>query len=156
MIVFPIFPIPGDYSGPSKPRINLIPFYFGTCDHMPGLCLTNIVEYILGNVFLTIPFDFGIGFVARLNQKDFFWLAVLVGTVFEVTQLILSLVFRSAVRAVDINDVILNATGVWLGYAVFRIFGHPYLYTTPRFRMRHEFVLAYIHAVVRQSTGTDY
>ncbi len=149
VIAFPIAPLPEEYWGSFKPSINLVPFYFGTCD-MPGICLENIA----GNVLLTVPFGFGISFLVCLKPRDFFWLAILVGLVFEVTQLILSLVFRSAFRAVDINDIILNATGVWFGYFFFRIFGSLYLYITQRFKVRHRFVFAYIYDVVRQST--DY
>src|SRR5215207_10205262 len=96
VIVFPIAPLSENYAGTFKPSINLIPFDFGTCD-MLALCYREIIK----NIQLTIPFGFGINFIARLKAKDIFWLAMLVGFVFEVIQLILSLVFRSAFRAVD-------------------------------------------------------
>ena len=99
-----------------------------------------------------MPFGFGISFLARLKPKDFLWLAILVGLVFEGTQLVISFIFRSGFRAVDINDVILNAAGVWLGYGLFRIFGYLYLYITKKFEVQHKFVFTYIYDVIHQST----
>jgi glycopeptide antibiotics resistance protein len=117
---------------------------------MPRLCLRGIIE----NILLTIPFGFGISFILRLKSKDFLWLALLVGIVFETIQLIISLVFRSPFRAVDINDVILNAIGVWLGYGFFRIFGWLYLYITQKFEINNKNEFGYIYDVVRQSANT--
>ncbi len=146
VIVFPIIPFPGDYPGTFKPNINLVPFYFGTC-YMPATCIRNIA----GNILLTIPFGFGISFFVRLKSKDFIWLAILVGFIFEITQLILSVVFQSSFRAIDINDVILNAIGVWLGYGLFRIFGYIYLHVTQRFEITNKYLFAYIYDVFCQS-----
>lgn len=145
VVVFPIVPLlPED---PFKPRLNLIPFYFGRCD-MPELCVGLVVE----NILLTVPFGFGISFILSLKPGDFFWLTPLVGFALEVIQLVVSFAFRSAFRAIDINDVILNAAGVLLGYGIFRLFGYLYLSVTHKFEMHHKFLFAYIHNVVRQST----
>jgi len=38
---------------------------------------------------------------------------------------------------VDVNDVLLNAVGVLLGYGIFRIFAWLYLMITRRFRINH-------------------
>ena len=149
VIVFPIAPLSAEYAETFRPRLNLVPFYFGKCDDMPRLCLRGIIE----NILLTIPFGFGISFIVRLKSKDFLWLALLVGIVFETIQLVISLVFQSPFRAVDINDVILNAIGVWLGYSFFRIFGWLYLYITQRFEINNKYVFAHIYNVIRQSNG---
>jgi glycopeptide antibiotics resistance protein len=145
-VIFPIAPLSPEYAENFKPNLNLLPFYFGRCD-MPELCVGGVID----NILLTIPFGFGISFIARLRSKDFLWLAPLVGLVFEIIQLILSFVFRSPFRAVDINDVIFNAIGVWLGYGVFRVFGWLYLTTTQRFEIKTKYLFAYIYDVVRQS-----
>ena len=105
-----------------KPSINLIPFYFGSCGELPGACLMNII----GNILLTVPFGFGVSFVMRLKAKDILWLAIGVGLAFETIQLIVSVIFRSSFRSVDINDVILNAAGVLLGFVIFGIFVRLY------------------------------
>jgi glycopeptide antibiotics resistance protein len=148
VVVFPIAPLSAEYAETFRPRLNLVPFYFGICD-MPRLCLKNIIE----NILLTMPFGFGVSFIVHLKSKDFLWLALLVGIVFEVTQLIISLVFRSPFRAVDINDVILNALGVWFGYSIFRIFGWLYLGITQRFEINNKYVFAYIYDVVHRSAN---
>jgi glycopeptide antibiotics resistance protein len=145
-VIFPLAPLSPEYAENFKPNLNLIPFYFGRCD-IPELC----VEGAIDNILITIPFGFGISFIARLRAKDFLWLAPLVGLVFEMIQLILSFVFRSAFRATDINDVIFNAVGVWLGYGVFRVFGWLYLYITQRFEIKNKYLFAYIYDVVRYS-----
>ena len=147
MVIFPIHIPDGNPEFVRRLQVNLVPFYFGGCYYLP-LCLRNI--YL--NILLTIPFGFGISFVAKVKHKDVIWVVVAVGLVFEFSQLIVSLVFRSPFRVVDINDVILNAVGVWLVYALFRIFGFLYLFVTKRFEMRHRFLFAYVYDVVRQSS----
>ncbi len=127
------FPFPIGYPNPDfKPSVNFIPLNFGDCSYLI-LCLRNIYE----NILLTIPFGFGISFIARINPKNIFWLAIAVGFTFELVQLIISFAIRSSFRVVDINDVILNATGVLLGYGIFRIFGWVYSYVTNRLKIRH-------------------
>lgn len=145
-VIFPIAPLSGEHAETFKPHLNLIPFYFGECDIMPVLCVGGVIE----NILLTIPFGFGISFIARLRTKDFLWLAPLVGIVFETIQLIFSFMFRSTLRATDINDVIINAVGVWLGYGIFRMFGRLYLYFTQRFEIKSRYLFAYIYDVVRR------
>ena len=86
------FPFPMGYSNPDfKPSLNLIPLKFGDCSYLI-LCIRNI-----------------------------YWLALAVGLALEIIQLAISLVVRSHFRVVDLNDVLLNALGVLLGYGIFRI-----------------------------------
>ncbi len=140
-----VFPFPIGVGNPNfKPSINLIPLHFGDCSFVM-LCIRNIYE----NILLTMPFGFGISFIARIKSQNILWLALAVGFSFEITQLVISLIFKSAFRSVDINDVILNAAGVLLGYGVFRIFGWLYVYVINRFEIRHQTIFAYIDDVVR-------
>ncbi|MBC7879106.1 MAG: VanZ family protein [Anaerolineales bacterium] len=143
------FPFPIGYPNPDfKPSVNLVPFDFGIChpDMLP-LCIRNIYE----NILLTVPFGFGVGFIFRVRSKNVLWLAVAVGFTFELIQLIISFVTRNSFRVVDINDVILNVTGVLLGYGFFRIFGWLYSYITNRLKIHHRHIFTYIYDVVRQS-----
>ena len=55
---------------------------------------------------------------------------VAVGLGLELSQLAASLAFQSSFHVADINDSILNAIGVLLGYAVFRILAWLYLTLT--------------------------
>lgn len=142
VVAFP-FPV-GTHNPNFKPSLNLIPFYFGDCSFVI-LCIKNIYE----NILLTVPFGFGISFIARIKSQNMFWLALAVGFTFEFTQLVISLIVKSAFRSVDINDVILNAIGVLLGYGVFKFFGWLFVSVTDRFEIRHQTIFAYIDAVVR-------
>jgi len=142
-----VFPFPIDVPNPNfKPSINLIPFYFGSCfTYLPALCLRGIYE----NILLTIPFGFGISFILSLKQKYIIWLALAVGFVFETAQLIVSIAFKSAFRSVDINDVILNATGVLLGYGLFRIFGVIYSFIIHKIQIQPRYIFTYVYDIVR-------
>lgn len=125
-----VFPFPiGTPVENFKPNINLIPFDFGYCDpRARDQCFRQIYE----NILLTIPFGFGINFLARVKPKHLFWLAAGVGATLELIQLAVSLIFRTSFRVVDINDLLLNALGVLIGYGVFRIFGWAYSHLLQR------------------------
>jgi glycopeptide antibiotics resistance protein len=114
-IIFPLTPDTG------SPGFNLIPFNLG-CSLGELLCLRNFVA----NILLTMPFGFGINFLVSLKPKNYFWLAPAVGLGLELSQLAASLAFKSSFHVADINDSILNAIGVLLGYAVFRMLGWLY------------------------------
>jgi len=145
VVVFPVV-INTDYAGTFRPSINLIPFYFGDCQ-LPELCIRSIIE----NIIFTIPFGFGINFLVRIKPKYIFWLAFAVGFAFEFSQFIISLAFRSGFRATDINDVILNGTGVLIGYSLFRLFAWLYLKLTERFNFQHKLMFADVYEIVLQT-----
>ena len=149
-IIFP-FVINTDYSSPRiLPGINLIPFYSGYCS-IPRYCILNFV----GNIILTIPFGFGINFLTRVKPRNFLWLAAALGIGFELSQLIISLVFRSGFRTIDINDSILNATGVLIGYVLFRAFAWAYLKIAGHFGIKDKWLFADVYAVALQTQAMD-
>jgi|SRR5215207_1329300 len=137
VVVFP-FHIPDDnpYTNITL-QMNLVPFNFGSCN-LPILCLRNIYE----NILLTIPFGFGISFISKIRPRNVYWLALVVGLVLEIIQLVISLIVHSAFRVVDINDVLLNTIGVLIGYGLFRIFGKIYSVATHKLELRHRHVFA--------------
>ncbi|MBI1793781.1 MAG: VanZ family protein [Chloroflexi bacterium] len=145
VVVFPVA-INTDYAGTFRPSINLIPFYFGDCQ-LPELCIRSIIE----NIIFTVPFGFGINFLVEIKPKYIFWLAFVVGFVFEFSQLIISLAFRSGFRSTDINDVILNGAGVLVGYVLFRLFAWLYLKITEHFNFKHRLIFADIYEVALQT-----
>jgi glycopeptide antibiotics resistance protein len=152
VVFFPIVTNTDYGSATFTPSINLIPFYFGSCfNNMPELCVRGIID----NIFLTIPFGFGVNFLARVKPRNIFWLAIAVGLGFEFSQLMLSIAFRSGFRAVDINDAIFNATGVLLGYALFGTFAWAYLKITKYFQIRHKWLFADIYDVVLQTQASN-
>ncbi|OQY90090.1 MAG: hypothetical protein B6D38_04765 [Anaerolineae bacterium UTCFX1] len=146
-----VFPIPIGYDvSDFKPNLNLIPFNFGVCDpRWREFCIWQIYQQNYQNILLTIPFGFGISFIARIKPKNIFWVALAVGFTFEFVQLVISLIVRSPFRAVDINDLIFNATGVLLGYGFFRIFGAIYLRVVQSCQSQPSHIFAYIHDIVR-------
>ena len=126
--------------------INLKPFYFGASTR-----LRLIIYGIVANIFLTIPFGFGINFVARVKAKAFYWIPFAVGLGIEVTQLIISLIIKHYYRVIDINDVIMNAIGVLIGYAFFRIFSIIILNTMKRAKAKNTEFVNYFAEVVKRS-----
>jgi len=145
--VFP-FPIGIPYDN-FKLSINIVPFGFGYCDPR-GIeqCFRQIYE----NILLTIPFGFGINFIARVKPRHIFALAADVGAALELVQLAVSLIFRTSFRVMDINDVILNALGVLIGYGVFRIFGWAYWLLLRRLQLQPRHIFAHIQEATRPQT----
>lgn len=142
-----IFPFVVDYSNPDfRLSLNFIPFNFGSCfDYLPQNC----VKDIFNNVFLTIPFGFGIHFITLIKPKNILWLTLVVGFSFEFTQLVMALVFHAGFRAIDINDVILNTAGAFIGYLLFKLFGWLYLLALQKLQTQPRYIFAYIYDVVR-------
>lgn len=131
LTLFPI-PIPGTLEGRRTiamilSRINLIPLDFGGLFELHP----NVIRHELcGNILLTIPFGLGLPFLSQIRARTVPWLAVTVGLAIETAQLLVSLAIGRAYRGVDINDVLLNATGVLIGYCLFR--GIAWLYFLKR------------------------
>jgi glycopeptide antibiotics resistance protein len=146
-----IFPIPlPETIGIRSPvkhilsHVNLVPFSFGGLfDSHPNL----IIQEIFGNILLTVPFGFGISFLARFKPKDLPWLAIGAGLAIETAQLGFSLLIGGLYRSVDINDVLLNATGVLLGYALFRWFAWLYVAIFQRIKIKKSGLFAYLYEV---------
>jgi len=127
-----------------KPSVNLIPLKFGDCSYII-LCFTNIYQ----NILLTAPLGFGISFIAQIKPRHIYWLALAVGLALEIIQLIISLLVRSPFRAVDINDLLLNALGVLLGYIIFRIFDRSYSVVIQKSQIQPRYIFGYIYDIVR-------
>jgi glycopeptide antibiotics resistance protein len=127
--------------------LNLVPLYFGNCWDLPRACATGIYE----NILMTVPFGFGINFLVRLKNRDFLWLALLVGLIIESVQFMLDIGLGGAFRSVDINDVLFNGLGVWLGYGLFRSFAGLYLAISKGSKNRAGGLSDYIQAVAKQT-----
>ena len=155
-----LFPIPielnVDYVGTwerlifTLSRVNLIPFYYA------GYFNKRVIFIeVIQNIILTIPFGFGINFIARIEARKFPLLAIFVGLTIETAQLVISL-FVGAYRTVDITDVILNATGSLLGFALFRLFARVYSQLIQRFNLKPRGLWRYVyHIVNREITQTQ-
>jgi glycopeptide antibiotics resistance protein len=153
--IFPI-PVPEVWATAMRQAIfilshaNLMPFsYLGFFN--PHVILQEISR----NVLLTVPFGFGISFIARVRPRDILWLSLGVGLAIEGAQLVVSLVIGGPYRTVDVTDVLLNAIGVWLGYGCFMILCHLYLARTQRLGAELRGLAAHIHEIAsRAQWGT--
>jgi len=101
--------------------VNLIPFYFG-----PLAALQAAWYGFILNIVLTMPFGFGINFLARLKVLCIFLIALVVGLTIEGIQFVISTMIGYLYRVIDVNDLIANAIGVLIGYILFRIFAYFY------------------------------
>lgn len=127
-----------------EPVINLIPFNFDF-SFIPHVVLMQIFQ----NVLLTVPFGFGISFLVPVRARDMLWLAPALGLGIEVIQLGIALLLRYPYRIIDVNDVLLNAFGVWIGYGIFKIFARLYLWAARRFAFVQRGLGAYILEVAQ-------
>ena len=124
--IFPI-PLPAGANGMEikRPaaeilsRVNLVPLRFGG---LFSLHPNVIFHELAGNILLTIPFGFGICLLAPPRARVLPVLAVGTGLAIETAQLLVCLGIGGSYRGVDINDVLLNAAGVWIGWGVFKAF----------------------------------
>jgi glycopeptide antibiotics resistance protein len=125
--------------------LNLVPLYFNNCWDLPQACAAGIYE----NILMTVPFGFGINFIARFRSRDFLWLAFGLGLLIESTQFTLDLFLGGAYRSVDVNDVLFNGLGVWIGYGLFLVFAWLFLHIVRHIRLGNIGLLAFIQDACR-------
>ena len=129
---YTIFPLRIDMAtlGPSantfRYSVNLVPFRFGTDYELLG-------AQMVGNLILLVPFSFGLPFVSRLSLKNIVVLGALLALLLESLQL--GVLIMVGGRTVDINDVILNSSGVLIGLALFLFTARTYssIFVSKRF-----------------------
>lgn len=116
------FDLASDYRGVPYPWINPVPF--ATIGASIGLGLEwPAARFLLGNVGAFVPVGL---LLPLLRPRDHAWrralaIGLVISLAIELTQLGLSLMMGYAYRVADVDDVILNVTGVVLGYAAFRV-----------------------------------
>jgi glycopeptide antibiotics resistance protein len=94
--------------------INLVPFKSWSLEYLRGV-------QCWGNIVLGVPFGFLYPFVIPVTTwKQLARSGALFPIIIELTQLTISF-SGFTYRIIDINDVLLNFTGVMLGYALLRI-----------------------------------
>ncbi|MFW0862490.1 MAG: VanZ family protein [Candidatus Komeilibacteria bacterium] len=98
---------------------NLIPFktIFGYISGEPtwGIAMRNI----LGNIIALIPFGFLLtGIYQKLQWKSVLLTALITGIILELLQIL----FKSGIF--DVDDIILNFVGVFMGYLLFVYFNN--------------------------------
>lgn len=147
LIIFPIprvAPLEIDKLGLSfqsaLSEIHLIPHNYQNFEYFSRYTTFDI----LGNLFLTIPFGFGILWVWPSLSNMMLPLAFLVGFMNETAQFLLMVIWGFSYRVVDINDVILNTLGVLIGYVLFLIFTWTMRGIVKAFRIKTRGVFQYI------------
>ena len=93
------------------PFKTILPYLMGENGFMIGAL------NIIGNIALLVPFGFLLSLViAKLKWKHVLLFSILSGSLIEITQVLLH------VGIFDIDDVILNGLGVWVGYWLYLLF----------------------------------
>jgi glycopeptide antibiotics resistance protein len=147
--IFPMV-INSDPANAGLPSINLIPFHIDYCARELRSCMIEVG----GNILLTVPFGFGINFLLKSKPQQILWLGFALGFGFEFLQWVVSLVGRSGFRSIDINDFLLNAIGVWVGYALFRVFAWVYIRVARHFKIEEKRFLADVYKIAIQAQNS--
>jgi glycopeptide antibiotics resistance protein len=101
-------------------QINLIPFHqTGILDSAP-LSASGIQDIFI-NLLMTVPIGLALTYLVSLRGWSVILLVVATGLLFEGVQLTVKLATGTFYHTVDINDVIMNALGVLVGYIIFKI-----------------------------------
>lgn len=96
--------------------INMVPLktifsYLKTGD------INVIIVQLLGNFLLLLPMGIYISLmVKKINLKRIIILSILLGSSIEIIQALLGLFIGVRYRSIDIDDIILNAFGFFIGY----------------------------------------
>lgn len=100
---------------------NFVPFATITEALSNGFGVTAFLQ-IFGNILLSVPFGF---FAMMWMKKPKLWKLFVFAFAFtvtiEVTQMFLGFAIHSMYRNVDIDDVILNAIGAFIGFGLYKI-----------------------------------
>jgi glycopeptide antibiotics resistance protein len=126
-VFFPI-PIPGNWPHNLNARdtlraldqINLIPFRYSAPFLSSSQLHIPIVD-IAANVLLTIPAGIALPYLASFRAKSMLIVVPCAGLVLEGLELLIKISTGTFFHTVDINDVIMNALGILIGYLFLRI-----------------------------------
>lgn len=138
-----ILPLPkiSEVSSLTTPRVQLIPFDF-VIDFIKhtSFSITNIHTYFLAlgesyfyvplyNVLLTLPFGIYLRYYFKCSMKKTIFFTFLLSLFFELTQLSgLYFIYPRGYRLFDVDDLLLNTFGGWIGY----IFTKPLIKILPK------------------------
>jgi len=126
-------------------KVQWVPFHYFS-QHLSRA----LVFEVFGNILLTIPFGFGINFLLSIKGPKILSLALSVGFLIEIFQLVVSLMVGVAYRTVDVSDVILNASGVIIGYILFRFIAWLYVSFLRMFNLKPEGLFEYVFQMTKR------
>ncbi len=100
---------------------NYVPFKTITETLKNGITTTSVTQ-IIGNIILSVPFGI---FVLLLFEIPQWWKKLLLALSFTLTiellQMFIGLAIGNMYRNIDVDDIILNLLGTYLGYGLYRI-----------------------------------
>jgi glycopeptide antibiotics resistance protein len=105
-----------------KHSLNLIPFNFGNLFSYAALGKISyriVFWQTAGNILITIPFGLGTGFLTKVRGWRILLVALGTGFSLEGMQFIFILLGVGNAHVIDINDLLLNALGVLIGYGLY-------------------------------------
>ena len=110
-----LFPIPFQAVETMYPvPHNLIPFQSICSTLKMGITYTSLVQ-IGGNIVISIPYGVLLYILGRKNGMQRFLLALLFPLTIEFLQMIIGHIIRLTYRSFDVDDLILNTMGVYVG-----------------------------------------
>lgn len=117
-----IFPIPFQYRGGNIQGNNLIPFKT-ILGILSQRSFTNDLRNIGGNILLFVPFGilYPLVFPSRSRAAKVFLIGFLSTFLIESSQFLISAILGFTYRSFDVDDIILNALGVIVGYGCLRM-----------------------------------
>lgn len=125
VVMITIFPIPlqgeTEYFGDNT-WYNYIPFNSIKDIILSNGFTTTAFLQIVGNILLSVPF--GAYVIAVMKNKRWWKLLIFAlgfTVLIESTQLVIDLYLNNMYRNVDIDDIILNALGTYIGYGIYKL-----------------------------------
>jgi len=128
VLMITLYPLPmTKMKVPGAKGVNFIPFenMLKEISGIPGkraFLKSHVLENIIGNIFLFVPFGIFLPIVSSRFRS--FGKVLLFGLFLSVSIEFFQSISRElgVYRSVDVDDVILNAFGIILGFIVFKIF----------------------------------
>lgn len=116
-------------SFPYNEFIYIIPFHQKYFDINRTDEVVRLIKSYILNIILTIPFGILFPLVKKVNVRYMIMISIFVGLLAETLQLLIGMLFGNQFRIIHIDDVIMNALGVIIGYILLNIFTSKYNYT---------------------------
>ena len=98
--------------GASERTISIIPFKSIYDMAVSNTSIGRIIENVLGNIVLFIPFGILFSIISNKKRKGVLCAAIILSLLIEITQ------FLFALGSTDVDDLIFNVLGAYIGYFV--------------------------------------
>lgn len=106
---------------------------------------------IILNIVISIPFGFGLSYVAKIRKKSILLYGISFGIFIEGLQGLISVLLGFTYRTIDVNDVIFNFLGVVLGFIIFRLFSYVFLKAITNTNHHSNSIIQYMYLVQKNN-----